>query len=120
MSHVVTIQTKVHDPAAVAATCQRLNLAAPVQGTARLYSGEATGLIVKLPGWQYPAVVEPLTGTVKYDNFGGHWGDQEHLDRFLQIYAVEKAKLSARAQGYPVTEQALEDGSIKLQIIEGG
>jgi NAD(P)-dependent dehydrogenase (short-subunit alcohol dehydrogenase family) len=43
MSHVVTIQTKVHDPAAVAAACQRLNLAAPVQGTARLYSGEASG-----------------------------------------------------------------------------
>jgi hypothetical protein len=51
MSHVVTIQTKVHDPAAVAAACQRLNLAAPVQGTARLYSGEATGLIIRLPGW---------------------------------------------------------------------
>ena len=43
MSHVVTIQTKVHDPAAVAAACQRLNLAAPVQRTTRLYSGEATG-----------------------------------------------------------------------------
>jgi hypothetical protein len=60
MSHVVTIQTKIHDPAAIAAACQRLNLAAPVQGTVRLYSGEATGLIVRLPGWQYPAVVEPL------------------------------------------------------------
>jgi hypothetical protein len=120
MSHVVTIQTKVHDPAAVTAACQRLNLAAPVQGTARLYSGEATGLIVRLPGWQYPAVVEPLTGTIRYDNFGGVWGDQQHLDRFVQMYAVERAKMEARAKGYPVTEQALEDGSIKLQIIEGG
>lgn len=54
MSHVVTIQTKVHDPAAVAAACQRLNLAAPVQGTARLDGGETTGLVVRLPGWQYP------------------------------------------------------------------
>src|SRR5262245_32343506 len=43
MSHVVTIQTKLHDPGAVVAACQRLNLAAPVQGTAKLYSGEATG-----------------------------------------------------------------------------
>jgi hypothetical protein len=120
MSHVVTIQTKVHDPVAVAAACRRLNLADPVQGTARLYSGEATGLIVKLPGWQYPAVVEPLTGTVRYDNFGGHWGDQAHLDRFLQLYAVERAKLEARKKGFAVTEQALQDGGIKLQIIEGG
>ena len=60
MSNVVTIQTKVHDPAAVAAACQRLNMAAPVQGTARLYSGDATGLIVRLPGWQYRIVAELL------------------------------------------------------------
>jgi hypothetical protein len=120
MSHVVTIQTKVHDPAAIAAACQRLNLAAPVQGTVRLYSGEATGLIVRLPGWQYPAVVEPLTGTIRYDNFEGHWGDQAHLDRFLQLYAVEKSKLEARKKGFAVTEQTVQDGGIKLQIIERG
>jgi hypothetical protein len=118
MSHIVTIQTKVHDPVAVTAACQRLNLAAPTQGTVRLFSGEATGLIVKLPGWQYPAVVEPLTGTIRYDNFEGHWGDQAHLDRFLQLYAVEKAKLEARRKGLAVTERALEDGGIQLQIIE--
>jgi hypothetical protein len=41
MSHIVTIQTKVHDPHAVTAACRRLNLAAPVQRMAKLYSGEA-------------------------------------------------------------------------------
>ena len=71
MSHIVTIQTKVHDPHAVAAACRRLNLAAPVQGTAKLYSGETEGLVVRFPGWQYPAVIDPLTGTVRYDNFNG-------------------------------------------------
>jgi hypothetical protein len=39
MSHIVTIQTKVHDPAAVSAACQRLGLPAPTQGTAQLFSG---------------------------------------------------------------------------------
>src|SRR2546422_525870 len=100
MSHVVTVQTKIHDAVAVAAACQRLGLAAPVQGTARLYSGEATGLLVQLPGWQYPAVIDTLTGQVRYDNFEGHWGDQAHLNRFLQLYAVEKARLEARKKGY--------------------
>jgi hypothetical protein len=71
MSHIVTIQTKVHDQHAVAATCRRLNLAAPAQGKAKLYCGEAEGLVVRFPGWQYPAVIDPLTGTVRYDNFGG-------------------------------------------------
>jgi len=119
MSHVVTIQTRVHDPAAVAAACQRLGLAAPAHGTAQLYSGEATGLLVQLPGWQYPAVIETTTGTVRYDNFEGHWGEQAHLHRFLQAYAVEKTRLEARKKGYTITEQQLEDGSIKLQIQEG-
>ena len=118
MSHVVTIQTKVHDPHAVAAACRRLNLAAPVRGTARLDSGEAEGLVLQFPGWQYPAVIDPLIGTVRYDNFNGYWGEQAQLDRFLQMYAVEKATQEARAKGYPVTEQALDDGSVCLQITE--
>jgi hypothetical protein len=120
MSHVVTIHTKLHDPAAVAAACRRLGLGAPAQGTARLFSGEATGLLVQLPGWKYPAVIDVLTGAIRFDNYGGHWGEQAQLDRFLQIYAVEKAKIEARKAGYQVSEQALQDGSIKLQIIEGG
>jgi hypothetical protein len=119
MSHIVTIQTKVHDPVAVAAACQRLEFPAPVEGTARLFSGEATGLLVQLPGWQYPAVIDTLTGTVRYDNFGGHWGELAQLERFLQRYAVEKCRLEARRKGYAVSEQALQDGSIKLQIREG-
>jgi hypothetical protein len=119
MSHIATIQTKVHDPAAVTAACHRLNLPQPVQGTAQLYSGEAHGLIVQLPGWEYPAVVDTLTGTIHYDNYGGHWGDQAELDHFLQSYAVEKAKLEARKKGYATSEQTLQDGSIKVQIIEG-
>jgi hypothetical protein len=119
MSHVVTVQTKIHDPAAVAAACQRLNLAAPRQGTARLYSGAAEGLLVQLPDWQYPIVIDTLSGVVRYDNFEGRWGNQEHLDRFLQLYAVECAKLEARKKGCQISEQALQDGSIKVQILEG-
>jgi hypothetical protein len=41
MSHIVTIQTRVHYSHAFAAACPRLNLAAPVQGRAKLCSGEA-------------------------------------------------------------------------------
>ncbi len=119
MSHIVTIETKCHDPAAVAAACQRLGLSAPVEGTARLFSGEATGLLVQLPGWHYPAVIDTLTGVIRYDNFNEHWGEQQHLDRFLQSYAVEKAKIEARRRGHTINEQQLADGTIRLQIVEG-
>lgn len=47
------------------------------------------------------------------------WGDQAQLDKLLQMYAVEKAKLEARKKGYTVTEQTVSGGAIKLQIIEG-
>jgi hypothetical protein len=120
MSHVVTIQTRLHDPAAVAAACLRLGLPEPVQGTAQLFSGEATGLLVQLPGWHYPAVIDTLTGLVSYDNYSGTWGDQRELDRLLQMYAVERTLQEARRKGYACTEQALEGGAVKLTIVEGG
>jgi hypothetical protein len=120
MSHLVTIEARVHDPVAIAAACRRLGLAQPVQGTAKLYSGEATGLLLQLPGWAFPAAIDPLTGLVQYDNYQGRWGEQAHLDRFLQAYAVERAKLEARKKGYAVSEQVLSDGSIRVQIAEGG
>jgi hypothetical protein len=119
VSHIVTIRTKVHDPAAVTAACQRLGLPAVIRGTAKLFSGEATGLVVQFPGWHYPAVFDMLTGEVRYDTYNGQWGDHQHLDRFLQLYAIEKAKLEARKRGFTVTEQTLQDGSMKVQIIEG-
>jgi hypothetical protein len=120
MSHVVTIQSKLRDPAAIAAACRRLGLAEPVHGTARLFSGEAAGLLVQLPGWQYPLAIDTASDAVRYDNYAGAWGDQAHLDRFLQMYAVETCRLEARKKGYQVSEQALQDGSVCLRIVEGG
>ena len=121
MSHLVTIKTEVRDAAAVRAACKRLCLPPPVQGTFELFSGTATGLAVKLPDWQYPVVCDTATGQVKFDNYNGRWGDQKELDQFVQMYAVEKARIESHKQGHSVTEQQLTDGSIKLTIqVNGG
>ena len=56
MSHIVVVTTQVRDVAAVRAACQRLGLPQPVQGTTKLFSGEAEGLAVQLPDWVYPVV----------------------------------------------------------------
>ena len=120
MSHIVTITTQVRDPLAVTAACRRIGLPAPVHGTAKLFEGEATGLLVKLPDWLYPVVCDLATGTLRYDNFAGSWGDPVHLDRFMQMYACEKARIEATKRGHSVVEQALADGSIKLTISVGG
>ena len=120
MSHIVEIRTECRDPAAVAAACARLGLPEPIPGTARLFEGEAAGLLVRLPGWLYPAVVETASGAVRYDNYEGRWGDPAQLGRFLQAYAVARATAEARRRGHAVAEQALPDGSIKLTIGAGG
>jgi hypothetical protein len=120
LSHVVEIKTEIRDEQAVRAACTRLQLATPEHKTYRLFSTSATGLCVQLPGWNYPVVCNLQTGQVQYDNYNGHWGEQAHLNKFLQAYAVEKAKIEARKKGHSVSETRLEDGSIRVTVRVGG
>ena len=125
MSHIVEIKTEVRDEAAVQAACSRLHLPRATRGTFELYSSTETGLGIELPHWKYPVVATSddsgqLTGQLRFDNYNGRWGSQESLDQFLQIYAVEKAKIEARKKGHSVFEQRLDNGSIKLTVNVGG
>jgi hypothetical protein len=119
MSHIVQIQTQIRDPVALTSACARLQLPSPIHRSVQLFSAEATGLAVELPGWRYPVVCQTETGQLKYDNFGGHWGEQAQLDRLIQMYSVEKAKLEARKMGHSVSEQTLQNGSILVRIQTG-
>lgn len=47
------------------------------------------------------------------------WGDQSQFDKFVQRYAVEKAKIEGRKRGHTVSERALQDGSILVQVQVG-
>jgi len=120
MSHIVQIQTEVRDPVAIKSACKRLNIQNPEFKTHKLFTKHVEGWGIKLPGWIYPVVVQTETGSIQFDNYENKWGKQEELDRFLQAYAVEKAKLEARRKGHTVFEQPLSDGSVKLTIQVGG
>jgi hypothetical protein len=121
MSHTVQIQTQIRDINAVLAACRRLQLPPPVQGTVSLFNSQVTGLAVQLPGWNYPVVCQLDAGSVQFDDYGGAWGNPKELDRFIQSYGIEKARIEAHRKGYTVTEQPLTDGSIKLTIqVAGG
>ena len=119
MSHLVSIKAQMNDAVALAAACRRLGLAEPVRETVQLFSGQATGLAVRLPNWQYPVVVDVEKGEVHFDDYNGAWGEMSAMERLQQSYAVEKARLEARRKGFAVHETTLQDGSIKLQIVEG-
>lgn len=114
------IKTQVKDMAAVQTACRRLKFPEPQQHTVTLFSAQVTGLAVQLPNRQYLVVCNTTTGERKYDNYNGRWGQQSHLDQFLQAYTVEKAKLEARRQGHPASEQLLTDGSIRVRIAVAG
>ena len=120
MSHIVEIKTEVRDEAAVQSACSRLHLPRATRGTFELYSSTETGLGIELPHWKYPVVANTDTGELRYDNYEGRWGSQESLDQLLQMYVVEKAKIEARKKGHTVTEQRLDNGSIKLTVSVGG
>ena len=120
MSHVIEIKTQVTSEAAVQAACRRLRLAEPVHETVQLYSATASGVAVRLPGWRYPLVCDLATGSVRFDNFEGAWGEPRHLDAFLKTYAIEMVRIEARKCGHAVTETALQDGSVKLTLRVGG
>ncbi|MDB5389071.1 MAG: hypothetical protein JWM11_4717 [Planctomycetaceae bacterium] len=119
MSHIVTIQTQVRDPAAISSACLRLQLPEPEFATVALFNANATGWKVHLPEWTYPVICDVEQGQLCFDNYGGRWGERQHLDHFLQIYAVEKAKIEARRLGHSAIEQPLADGSIKVTIQVG-
>ncbi|PQO28938.1 DUF1257 domain-containing protein [Blastopirellula marina] len=116
MSHIVSIQTEVRDPVAIRYACDRLRLPKPVFGKTKLFSQSATGWAVQLPDWRYPIVCDVATAKIAFDNYEGRWGDRAHLNRFLQRYATEKAKLEAVKQGHSVIEQTLDDGCVKLTV----
>jgi len=120
MSHIVQIQTEIRDPVAVQSACNRLGFPTPTHRKVELYNASATGLAVELPDWRYPVVCQVETGQIHYDNYEGRWGEQSHLNKLMQLYAVEKAKIEARRRGHSVNEQRLDDGSVKLTVSVGG
>lgn len=85
-----------------------------------MYESTHTGIIVQLTGWEYPVVIEPATGEVKYDNYEGDWGDINRLREFRQAYAVSKAIIEARKKGYSVTERKTATGDVRLEITMTG
>ncbi len=115
MSHIVTIQTQVRDPAAIRLACTRLQLPDPVHGTVRLFQDEATGWQVRLPSGGTRSSARPTLaacGTTTSKPLGG----SPRLGAFLQRYAVEKTRLESRLRGHTVFERPLPDGSIHLTV----
>ena len=81
----------------------------------------AVGKVAARPTrWPPTLLCDTASGVVRFDNYNQQWGRQEQLDRLLQAYAVERARIEAIKRGHSVSEQLLADGSIKVVIQVGG
>lgn len=117
MSHITTRTSSMKDPAIIKKAAARAG--GQYLGLQQKGRGGA-GYQVKLPGWSYPVTINIATGECVFDNYGGRWGKEEHLDALKQGYAVEQTKAYAESAGRAYEEEKLADGSIKCVIPMGG
>lgn len=122
MSQVQTAEFEIRDLSLLTQACARLGLEAPQLGAHRLFDGTYQGYGVKLPAWSYPVVFDLKTGTCRYDDYKGQWGDVRQLKQLQQAYRAEASIVAARALPNFIrvaSEQTLENGAIQLEVEVG-
>jgi hypothetical protein len=101
---MLCIVTTVHDPIALAATCQCLGLRRPEQGCVHLAGKEASGWILHLPSLYAPLVFDTLTGLVFYHPRDNAFAPYACIMRFIRRYYDVRAKL-CRPEQRPVVRK---------------
>lgn len=148
MSHVAIIDIVIKDLDALEAAAKRLGMelvrnqrtfqwfgisvgdyaaaadAAEKHGIAQEDFGKCDHAI-RIPGAVDAYEIGVLKGPAGYRMIWDHWDSRlrktvgDGAGKLLQAYAIECATREARRNGYTVTERALPNGSIKLQIQVG-
>ncbi len=128
MSHIIEQKTTVRELPMLKRACERLGLAAPTHGVHALYGGQTVpGWAVRLPSWRFPVVfqtvvgdVGKLSGEIRYDNYGGCWGDLAHMNELLATYAECVVLSEAEISGAVLldrTEEANGDIVLLLEVV---
>ena len=102
MSKTMNMTIDLNDRVALMSACERLNLRVE-EGTFQLFRTTEKGLGIFLEGWKFPAVLK-ADGSVAFDNYEGHWGDEKELNKLKAYYGVEKVKIESWQKGYAVSE----------------
>lgn len=121
MSVLMKVKHAIKSMPAFRVACERLGLRLSEKGTHKVWSRDAQGYAVKLRGWQYPVVVDDVSGGMIYDNHRGGWGAIEELDALMQAYSVAVLEEDARANGH-VLEQSVDPqtGDIVIDVVLAG
>ncbi len=115
MSHTASVQVHFRDREALADACRELGFALE-HGSVTFYDQQAySGDVIRLPGWQYPIVVE-TPETVRMDHFEGRWGDIAHFHRLKQTYAVHASVRAVERTGRRVLQRIEQNGRVQLVV----
>jgi gamma-glutamylcyclotransferase (GGCT)/AIG2-like uncharacterized protein YtfP len=123
MSHKTTIKTEIYDIEALKKACEKFDEVAEIKVAekgqeieGRLYQGTTKGAaVVKFKSWNYPVIIK-TDGTVEFDNYGGNWGDQKHLDKLSQLYAAEAVVQKVKTKGLRIlSQETTAEGRIRIQ-----
>ncbi|MGB9886489.1 MAG: DUF1257 domain-containing protein [Moorellales bacterium] len=127
MSHFTAVQAEIRDLEAAYLAALRCG-AVEVLANAPcrwFYGQEQKEIVIRLPGKYDAALERQADGTWRLtaDWYRGHVA--RHLgaegSRFLQLYAVEKAKLEAKRRGFSVVEEQVgEDVVVRISDPVGG
>ena len=129
MSHFVTIQTQIHDVAALEDACAELGVELLHDSEARGYANQTRrgDLVIRLKG-PYDIAANRQEGesgaskqepyTLTTDWWNGHVEKEvgPNYGRLLQLYGVHKTLREARRKRLRVTRRQETDGSIRLSL----
>ena len=99
MSHTISVKVELRNREALESAVMALGGRVLGNGTYHLYGGSENGTGFTLPGWRYPLVATD-SGELKFDSFGGAWGDESDLDRLKEYYALDAVRLEAERLGW--------------------
>lgn len=115
MSHTASVHVHFRDREALATACRELGC--PLEhGTVTFYDQQtSSGDVIRLPGWEYPIVVE-TPETVRMDHYEGRWGDLTHFHRLKHTYAVHAAIRAVERTGRRVLQRIEQNGHVQLVV----
>lgn len=124
MSHIVTVKTQFKDGEILLNTLKKFNVcisSGERHSVTMFGSTVEADISFKLPGWRYPVAVDLKTGEVKFDNYGGSWGQIEEFDKVHQQYTLDVAEATQDvqqliAQGWQTTQETQPNGDVHLVL----
>ena len=118
MSHTVKINVEFQDRAVLAAAVTAMGGRVLGEGRHNLYGGQfEVGLGFTLPNWRFPLVLK-ADNSLAFDDYRGSWGNRADITKLTGLYAVQKARAAATAQGWMSEIQA--NGTLLIYHPDGG